>query len=461
MTRIATPDKSIASAPIVGDRFFTALSVMLLANVVQRLVGLARNVGFCQLLSDEELGQWAMANSFFVLAAPLAVLGLPGSFGKYVEIYRRQNALGTYLRSLTFVSALGLACLAFVMWLAPGQFAWLVFNDANNRHQIAWLISTLAAVTIFNFVNELLSALRQARVVSMMQFINSVSFAMLGMLGLWWSPAWDSLLPAYTVSCAVAIVPALLVLKANFASDLNAQAAIPDLWARIIPFAWTLWCMNLFANLFDVCDRALLLHLTPGDVSVGQALIGQYHCGRIVPNLMLSLAGLLSGILLPYMSADFEAGDHDRLQKRLRQTLQLVAVGFTVLALATLVASPILFDLTLHGRYADAQKIMPIALVQCIWMSLFMIAQSYLFCVERGKRVAIILAIGLILNAVLNYPLIQVLGLTGSVTATAIASGVILAVLFMQLRASGVKLGWRTTLACLSPCVLVLSLLRG
>ncbi len=67
----------------------------------------------------------------------------------------------------------------------------------------------------------------------------------------------------------------------------------------------------------------------------------------------------------------------------------------------------------------------------------------------------------LILNAVLNYPLIQVLGLTGSVTATAIASGVILAVLFMQLRASGVKLGWRTTLACLSPCVLVLSLLRG
>ena len=445
------------SARSAGDRFLSGLSVMLLVNILQRLVGLLRNLGFCNLLSDAELGEWAMANSFFVLAAPLAVLGLPGSFGKFVEIYRRQGALGNYCRSLALISGCGLIGLSLSMWIFPESFAWLVFNDRQSAQNIGWLISTLAAVTVFNFLNELMSALRQVRVVSAMQFINSVGFAILGVSGLYWTHTWTVLLPAYTASCLLALLPGLWVLHFGHAHELRRTQPTIGMWRRVIPFAITLWCMNLLTNLFDVCDRALLLHLTPGDASIGQALIGQYHCGRILPNLLLSVASLLTGVLLPYLSADFEAGENQRLRTRLQQVLHMVAFGFGFVAVAAILASPLLFDLQLKGRYEEAREILPLALLQCIWMSLFLVAQTYLFCVERGRQVTMILIFGLLINGLLNYPLIACFGLTGSVGATTLASGIILALVLWRIGRCGQPLGWRTALVCFAPgCIALL-----
>lgn len=434
------------------------LSVMLVANVLQRVIGLLRNLGFCHFLSDADLGQWSLANSFFVIGAPIAVLGLPGSFGKFVEIFRRQGALGSYLRALTIVSAAGLVSLSIAMVSMPGQFAWLIFNDEQAAAQMGWMISTLAAVTIFNFVNELMSALRQVRVVSSMQFVNSLAFAVLGTIGLLFVQSWTILLPCYTLACLLALVPGLWVLRSVHADELTSCAAIPNMWARIFPFAVALWCMNLLTNLFDVCDRALLLHLTP-DVEVGQALIGQYHCGRLIPNLLISVASLLSGILLPYLSSDFESGDKERLAKRLRQVLQLVATLFSGAAVGFLLASPLIFNWMLGGRYDDAREILPLALLQCIWMSLFMLAQTYLFCIEKGKHVALILLLGLGLNAALNYPLIGMFGLAGSVAATTIASGFIFALVLYRLGREGQALGWTTWLACFAPAVLSIAMI--
>ena len=439
----------------LGDKFLTGLSVMLVVNVLQRVVGLLRNLGFCRFLSDAELGQWALANSFFILAAPLAVLGLPGSFGKFVEIYRRQGKLGAYLRSLSIVSGGGLIALSLAMCFAPQHFAWLVFNDVAAAKEMAWLISTLAAVTVFNFVNELVSALRQVRVVSAMQFINSAAFAVIGMIGLLWTQSWGILLPSYTLACLLGLVPGLWVLRHAHADELRSSGPIPGMWARIVPFAIALWFMNLLSNMFDVCDRALLLHLTQGDAAMGQAIIGQYHCGRIIPNLLISVGTLLSGVLLPYLSSDFESSDTDQLRKRLQQVLQLVSVMFTGAAIAALLASPLLFDVTLAGRYDEARSVLPLALLQSIWMSLFLLAQTVMFCLERGKQVAVILAFGLVLNIALNYPMIMSFGLAGSVAATAAANGVVLALLLWRIGREGYPLGWRTALICFVPVVLV------
>ena len=451
MTQPSTTLKQTALAS--GDRFLMGLSVMLVANVLQRVIGLLRNLGFCHFLSDADLGQWSLANSFFVIGAPIAVLGLPGSFGKFVEIFRRQGALGSYIRALTIVSGSGLIALSMAMVAMPARFAWLIFNDERAASQMGWLISTLAAVTIFNFVNELMSALRQVRVVSSMQFVNSLAFAVLGTIGLLFVQSWTILLPCYALACLLALVPGLWVLRTTHAEELRGSAAIPDMWSRVFPFAVALWCMNLLTNLFDVCDRALLLHLTP-DPAVGQAMIGQYHCGRLIPNLLISVASLLSGVLLPYLSADFESGDKQRLTKRLRQVLQLVSTLFSGAAIGFLLASPLIFSWMLGGRYDDARQILPLALLQCIWMSLFMLAQTYLFCIEKGKHVAVILLFGLCLNAALNYPLIAAFGLAGSVAATTIASGVIFALVLQRLSREGQSLGWPTWLACFSPAVL-------
>ncbi|MBU6172464.1 MAG: hypothetical protein KGQ60_01585, partial [Planctomycetes bacterium] len=79
-----------SSTEAVTDSLISGLSFMLLANVIQRGFGFVRNLSFCRLLDEDGLGLWALASSFFILAAPLAVLGLPGTFGRLIESYRVQ-----------------------------------------------------------------------------------------------------------------------------------------------------------------------------------------------------------------------------------------------------------------------------------------------------------------------------------------------------------------------------------
>ena len=81
------------------------MAILLVANIVQRSVGFGRGMLFCRWLTPDELGTWDMAYSFLLLAAPVVVLGLPGSFGRYLERFRQRGQLRTFLRRATIWTA--------------------------------------------------------------------------------------------------------------------------------------------------------------------------------------------------------------------------------------------------------------------------------------------------------------------------------------------------------------------
>ena len=89
----AVPDRRTLPAAPRTDSWPKALSCCLVLAAVQRIVGFGRGVLVCRWLSPDELGQWDMAFGFLTLAAPLTVLGLPGSFGRYVEYFRQRGQL--------------------------------------------------------------------------------------------------------------------------------------------------------------------------------------------------------------------------------------------------------------------------------------------------------------------------------------------------------------------------------
>lgn len=455
MTTTATP-ACPSTSQSTGDAFAVGMLVMLLLSIAQRLIGLLRGLGFCHFLSDVELGQWALANSFFVIAVPIAVLGLPGSFGRFVEYFRSRHQLGTYVRRVALVSLAGLSVSAAAMLAFSETFGWLLFRQTDSYAVVLWCAITLVSVTVFSFVNELVGALREVRAVSLMQFVQSVSFAAIGLAVLSLNPTWTTLLPAFSVACWLATLPGLWVLLRSYRHEFHHTAGpvhlnAKTLWARILPYAVALWVMNLLSNLFEVSDRYMLLHLIDGGEAAGQAVVGQYHCGRILPNLLTSIALMLGGVLLPYISADWEAGNPERIAARLRQMLQSVAIGFLVLSIAALCVSPWLFYYGFGNRYHQAQAILGISLLQAIWSSLFTIAQSYLLCIERGKRLAGLMVAGLLLNLALNAWLISPLGLFGAVLATSTANLATLLLLLWQMSRHGCWLGWGTVLLCLAP----------
>jgi O-antigen/teichoic acid export membrane protein len=431
--------------------------VMLVINLGQRVVGLVRNFGFCQFLSDSELGHWALANSFFMFSAPLVVLGLPGSFGKFVEYYRQRGCLRVYLTRTATLIAISSMVLALAMFVSPDLFSWLVYRDDATTRVVAWTVTALLAQIGYNVVYEVTLSLRQVRAISWMQFTNGVSFAVLSIFWLSLGSDWAVLLASYAMACLLGMSVGIWSVWANCSQEFAQSGSMThrELWPRILPFAAALWLTNLLTNTFDMSDRYMLLHFCQGGVEVGQSLVGQYYCGRIMPNLVTSLALMLSGLVLPYLSADWEAGDHANIRRRMMHVLSIASLTFTTLGVAALLVAPLLFEGYFAGRYADAQSILGLSFIQCIWQSTFLIASSYLVCAERAKLFCVNLAIGLLINVSLNWPLIYHFGLYGAVSATLIANFVVMLLTFRTMQGLGCNLGARTLILAIFPVVLL------
>src|SRR6266436_425888 len=99
---------------LTPDTLATSVTILLIANVIQRTIGFGRGILFCRWLAPDELGTWEMAYSFLLLAAPIVVLGLPGCFGRYLERFRQRGQLRTFLRRATVWTA-GLTIAAFAL----------------------------------------------------------------------------------------------------------------------------------------------------------------------------------------------------------------------------------------------------------------------------------------------------------------------------------------------------------
>ncbi|MEM6329349.1 MAG: hypothetical protein AAF790_03760, partial [Planctomycetota bacterium] len=96
-------------------------------NVLQRSVGFGRSVLLCRWLEPESLGHWEMAFGFLLMAAPLAVLGLPGSFGRYLVRYRERGQLRLFLRRTACWTLLTAALAILVLLANQAAFARLIF----------------------------------------------------------------------------------------------------------------------------------------------------------------------------------------------------------------------------------------------------------------------------------------------------------------------------------------------
>ena len=106
---------------------------MLVMTVLQRLVGFGRGIAFCRWLDPEQLGQWDVAFGFINLAAPLAVLGLPGSFGRYFEYYRQRGQVRLFLRRATALCVVSALAAVAVVALGRQWFSVLIFGRAERR----------------------------------------------------------------------------------------------------------------------------------------------------------------------------------------------------------------------------------------------------------------------------------------------------------------------------------------
>ncbi len=435
------------------DTLTSSVILLLAFTVVQRTIGLGRGVLFCRWMTPEALGEWEMVFSFLMLAAPLAVLGIPGSYGRYLEYYRKRGYLRTFL-SRTFLWTVGCTvAVVAVITLASGQVSRILFGADDKQSLVVGLAAVLAALIFHHTLTSLLAAMRLFRVVSVMNFVQSAVFAAVGLGLLLAVPAASSILTAYGVGCVVASLCAVCYVWPGIADTPKAVDRLPnmDFWSRLFRFAFFVWLMNVIGHLFGVVDRYMLLHWSGMEPEVALEQIGHYHSSRIIPLLMISFCDLLGGAMVPHLAHDWEMGRRAAVSRSLKLAVKVTAVGMIVFAAAVVAFAPIMFNQVLGGKYSAGLAVLPLTLTACLWYGLFTIIESYLFCAERTKLAAAPLAGGLVLNITLNLVLVPLYGLHGAVIATAVSTGACVLCLLVLSARHGFGVDRGLVLACCLP----------
>jgi PST family polysaccharide transporter len=442
-----------------GEALATGLVFMMAVTVLQRVIGFARSILFCGMLQDDELGRWSLAFSFLLLAAPLAMLGLPGSFGRYVAYYQQRGQLRTFLRrTLLVCSLLGVIGVAVVVLMAE-QWAWLVFGNRELASLIRIMAVTLAIVIISNFMNELLTALRQVRVVSVMQFTSSFMFAVLAVGLLYCTDLREeAVIVAYGLSLLIALVLAIRPLRRlrhESTQDL-ANLSHVTLWKKLAPFAAWVWITNFLHNMFEVTDRFMIVHLSTTTSAATDSLIGQYHASRIIPFLLVGVSGMVAAVVLPHLSHDWERGERDRVVQQHRLTLKVGALALLLSGTLILLTGPLFFGWLLRDKFEQGMSVLPMTLTYCVWFSLTTLAHNYLWCAERARLGSLCLLVGLAANIAFNALLFPWLGLSGAVMATAIANATALTLVLVFSHRAGFPVDLPIAICCAAPVVLML-----
>jgi O-antigen/teichoic acid export membrane protein len=339
-------------------------------------------------------------------------------------------------------------------------FAWIVFKDVQQSRLVQMLAFALAAVIVSNFLGELFTSLRQVRVVSWMQLANSLVFALVGVCLLCFTPLREeAVMVAFIAGCVTASLVAACVMHSTW--RLLPATSQPlrngDLWFKLLPLAGWLWTTNLLTNLFDAADRFMIVHFAGVGTEAAEALVGQYHCSRVVPLLLVGFASMLGGVVMPHLSHDWEASRRQDVSRRLNVLLKLMALAFTAGGVVILLASPMLFGWVLRGKYNDGLSVMPWTLIYCIWFSMAMVGQMYMWCAEKAKLGSFALLIGLLTNIVLNLLLLPRLGLLGAILSTAVGNAIALLLILLLNRRLGMRVDRGTWLATGLPLLLALN----
>ncbi len=429
MSNVAYHTSAATEAPtsdrLRSDTLVDSVLILMGMTVVQRLVGFARGVLVCRWLSPEELGQWDMAFGFLVLAAPLAILGLPGSFGRYVEYFRQRGQLRTFLRRTTVATIVFSCFAAGLVALWPAGISRLVFGDTLHARMVLLMAGCLLLVIAYMFMTELFTALRLYRRSSVLQFCNSLLFATLSVvLLLGWRATAASMLVAYAGACLAATLLALYWLRDVWLDVPEPSQAAPHkaFWAKVIPFALWIWVSNWLTNLFEVVDRYMLLHFSNFSPIVAMEQVGHYHSARVVPVLLVSVSGLLASLLLPHLSHDWETGHREQVSRRVNLTLKLFGLLLVAGGALILLAAPFLFGVVFEGKFDGGHAVLPWTLAYCCWFALALLAETYLWCSERASLGSLAFGIALAANIGLNLLLVPRYGLQGAVIATAISN---------------------------------------
>jgi O-antigen/teichoic acid export membrane protein len=407
------------------------------ANILQGLVGFGSIVVFTRLLAAEEFGRYALAFSIMTLVHVATFSWLEAAMARFWAAERGQGLADhftTLYRSAAVVTALVLAPVTLLLWLAP--FA------SDLKLAVAAGLAGIPIRCFAKLAQERYRAAGDVRKAAGLDIAVSLGGFLIG------------------AGCAVAGVGAaspligigvapLLTLPFILPGELrqarggvHRRARLSTYAAYGYPIAAGLGLSLIMAS----TDRFLL------EIFLGPAAVGAYHAGYSLASRTLDVLFIWLGAAgTPALIMAWERGSREAFRTAAReQASTFILIGLPAAVGVALVASPLADFMIGEDLRAAAASVTPwIALSALLsGVTAYYLSQSFVLG-KRTDRLLLTLCIPAGANVILNLILVPAMGLTGAAVATTASFAIgVAASIGMGGRIVAMPIPWDTLARC-------------
>ena len=396
-------------------RKFTRDTILaILNNMVSILAGIALLIILTKTLGAELYGMWSQIQITVLLLLPFASLHLGTAMTRFLAAERDKNKIGQGVYSIVCASSLVAVILCIIMFALAKPLSATVFGDPNAVFFIKVSVPLVFLTTLDYLITEYFIAFRQMgrylifvviQSIGQVALISYLVFSGFGLLG---------------AIIALLIIRALLFLIGFLVIRPEIKLSIPSLSVLkpylvfslpLLPFALSLWIVQL-------SDRYIIGYF------LGLEAVGIYSAAYSLGNVVAFFWAPMSFVLLPTITNFYEDNKIQEVKTYTSYSLKFYLV-FAIPALfgLSVLSRPLLQTMT-TSEFVSGYFLIPIiALATLLFKSSFVNA-NILQLLKKTKRVALIYALSALVNIVINFILIPLIGILGAAISTLVAFSV-------------------------------------
>lgn len=398
------------------------------AEIIYSLSGYVIHAGVGRILGPEEYGRYSLVVTLTTMIIMLVGWGIPSAMSKYLsEIYESRPELINPIKQQTIkLQVIVIGALTLIFFLASPLIS-RALNDPSltSIFRLSSLIIPSFAAASFYFYYytgihrfNIQSSLKVTRSLARVLFIVALAYF-------------------FRIEGTVIgyILAPLTVFFAGWTIDRfwisrkypkNTKGSFD--WKKLINYAWPITLFMLFYEILISLDLYFVKAILHDDY-----LTGIYNGSLTVGRIPYYLFYALSIVLLPTISRSTSSNNLAETKKIISQSLRIMIMLLlpTVIILHAY-ATPII-NLFYGSGYSGAAAPMQVLVFGVGFLTVFYV-MSYVFNGAGMVKIPMYISLfGLVLNAALNYFMIQAYGIMGSAIATSVTSIIIMLIMLFYI----------------------------
>ncbi|WP_430884117.1 oligosaccharide flippase family protein [Fusibacter sp. JL216-2] len=387
-------------------------------NVLNKIVPFLLLPVITRMLPDaSDFGVYSMYTTVVGFGTPLAILGLyDAMFREYFEkedLEYRYNVTTTTQR-MNMLSSFVILC---VLALFNKNLSNLFFGSFDYGN-----IIILAAIGVFiggvsNPIQAPTRLQNQRRIFVISGLISSFVTYLLAMILIYFGFSYFGLIYSSIIATSILLIffwsrNRMFFIKGTF--DRNIAKELLKIGLPLLPTFLIYWVYNAM-------DKIMITNM------LGTFDLGIYSIGsKMAQASQLIYAGFAGGYSY-FKFSTMKDSDQIEMNSRLFEYLGLISALAFIIVYPVI---PILFELLFEGVYVQGFIVAPYLFLSPLLLMLFQVVGSQFIVVKKSHYSSISLAIGALVNVILNYILIQYIGIEGAALAT--LAGYFISVIFVS-----------------------------